>query len=363
MSKLNGGLNGGVQRKQYLIAVDNCRTFRFVPLMEGKQPIKQLIKKHFGVSEVQKIESVQSLWGGYGTIDRYRLLASEATIIVKHVSPPAALNHPRGWNTDFGHERKLKSYKVEAQWYHQWSAQCTEVCRVPKYFARHQEGHETILLLEDLDHAGFDERPSSIGLKAMDVCLQWLANFHSTFLNQAPRGLWTTGSYWHLQTRPEELRQLEDLELKTAAKKIDRLLRKCPYQTIIHGDAKLANFCFSRDLTKVAAVDFQYVGGGVGIKDVAYFIGSCLDESDCEKYEQRLLDTYFHALRRAFQNKPLFNPLDFDDLEVQWRRLYPVAWTDFHRFLKGWSPGHWKLHSYSERLSRQVLRELSAKLA
>ncbi len=25
-----------------------------------------------------------------------------------------------------------------------------------------------------------------------------------------------------------------------------------------------------------------------------------------------------------------------------------------HRFLKGWSPGHWKNHGYSERLAREV---------
>ncbi len=41
-----------------------------------------------------------------------------------------------------------------------------------------------------------------------------------------------------------------------------------------------------------------------------------------------------------------------------WRRLYPLAWTDFHRFVKGWSPGHWKIHGYSERLAREVLAQL-----
>jgi len=38
--------------------------------------------------------------------------------------------------------------------------------------------------------------------------------------------------------------------------------------------------------------------------------------------------------------------------------LYRVAWADFHRFLKGWSPGHWKLTGYSERVVREVLQQL-----
>ena len=50
--------------------------------------------------------------------------------------------------------------------------------------------------------------------------------------------------------------------------------------------------------------------------------------------------------------------LDFAALEQDWRELYPVAWTDFYRFLQGWSPGHWKLHRYSERLAREVLGSL-----
>ncbi len=86
---------------------------------------------------------------------------------------------------------------------------------------------------------------------------------------------------------------MEDVELKQAAIRIDQILRASPYQTFVHGDAKLANFCFSSDGLQVAAVDFQYVGGGCGIKDVAYFISSCLHEEDCERYEDELLAWYF----------------------------------------------------------------------
>ena len=49
---------------------------------------------------------------------------------------------------------------------------------------------------------------------------------------------------------------------------------------------------------------------------------------------------------------------DVHALEADWRALYPVAWTDFSRFLQGWSPGHWKLHRYTARLEREVLASL-----
>ncbi len=138
------------------------------------------------------------------------------------------------------------------------------------------------------------------------------------------------------------------------------LLSGARHQTLVHGDAKLANSCFSPEgtssLSRVAAVDFQYVGGGCGMKDVAYFLGSCLDEAECEAREGELLDLYFDLLGSALGR--LQPDVDAASVEREWRALFPVAWTDFHRFLKGWSPGHWKIHSYSERVAREVLAGL-----
>ena len=37
---------------------------------------------------------------------------------------------------------------------------------------------------------------------------------------------------------------------------------------------QLANFLFSDDHAQVGAVDFQYVGRGAAMKDVAYFAGA-----------------------------------------------------------------------------------------
>ena len=214
------------------------------------------------------------------------------------------------------------------------------------------------MVLEDLDASGFPVRKSSVFIIEMQVCLKWLANFHAIFMGRGPAGLWPVGTYWHLDTRPDELDVMEDVGLKQAATRIDQILRLSPYQTFVHGDAKLANFCFSPDGQQVAAVDFQYVGGGCGMKDVAYFIGSCLHEEDCERYEEELLDWYFACLKEALVKRK--STIDPAGIEENWRTLFPVAWADFHRFLKGWSPNHWKINGYSERITRDVVARLNS---
>jgi hypothetical protein len=66
------------------------------------------------------------------------------------------------------------------------------------------------------------------------------------------------------------------------------------------------------------------------------------------------VDFYFQTLETRLG----WEAASFRTLETEWRELYPVAWTDFFRFLQGWSPGFWKINSYSRRLARQVLKEL-----
>ncbi len=300
---------------------------------------------------------VQGLWSGYGQIMRCRLEGgAQRSVIVKHVRWPDQRHHPHGWSSDRSHERKLQSYRIETLWYDRYAQECRDACRVPRCLALETRADEVIMVLEDLDASGFAGRRQRVSEVELDACLSWLASFHATFMGRSPEGLWATGTYWHLATRPDEFDALEDGPLKAAAMTIDRRLANSPFQTFVHGDAKLANFCFSADGRQVAAVDFQYVGGGCGMKDVAYFISSCLDEDDSERMGPDLLDRYFELLSDALARSG--KALDVAALEEDWRALYPVAWTDFYRFLQGWSPGHWKLHRYSERLAREVLEGL-----
>ena len=318
---------------------------------------KNIILKATGAHELFEINKIQDLWSGYGVIMRYGLRGSNVqTVVVKHVRLPKGATHPRGWNTDLSHDRKLKSYEVETAWYRQWSSYCDDSCYVPECFAFETHEDEVWIVLEDLNNTGFAGRRTSVSLSEIKVCLKWLAHFHATFMGKLPENLWEVGTYWHLDTRPDELDVLDDIALKEAAKAIDQKLQNSPFQTFVHGDAKLANFCFSKRGEKVAAVDFQYVGGGCGMKDVAYFIGSCVHEEECGELETQLLDYYFTVLTNAVKIKQ--KDVDTQALETDWRSLYPVAWTDFHRFIKGWSPDHWKINSYSERLAQKVVENL-----
>ena len=321
--------------------------------------IRAVILAATAADELIERGSIQSLWSGYGSIDRYGLVGSRyASVVVKHVRVPERSRHPQGWDGERSHQRKLHSYQVETAWYRQWAARCDEHCRVPHCLALEQHDDEVLMVLEDLDSSGYPLRKNHVSSDEMNCCLRWLAHFHARFLGESPTGLWDIGCYWHLDTRPDELAVMDDGALKQAAGTLDRLLNEAPFQTIVHGDAKLANFCFSADGRRVAAVDFQYVGGGCGVKDLAYFIGSCLDEDECERRQDALLDYYFAALSEALGR---YRPdIDAAAVVAAWRPLYALAWTDFHRFLKGWSPGHWKIHGYSERLAAQVLRELEA---
>jgi hypothetical protein len=320
--------------------------------------LKQFILKLTKATDVCEIEEIQSLWSGYGKIARYALEGTTLeTVVVKNIVFPKQVNHPIGWNTDSSHLRKVKSYEVEIEWYKRFANLCPVTCRIPQCYGIQNVGEEQIIVLEDLDAAGFPIRKTALTKEEVKLCINWLAHFHATFLNIEPEGLWGIGTYWHLDTRADEFKAMERGPLKNAASEIDDALNSTQFKTLVHGDAKVANFCFSENNKQVAAVDFQYVGGGCGMKDVVYLLGSCLTEMECKLHENELLDFYFHELRAALSKE--INTKTINALEKEWRGLYTVAWADFSRFLMGWMPTHQKINGYSKIQIEKALRELS----
>lgn len=298
-------------------------------------------------------EDVQSLWSGYGSIRRYYSPARGQSVIVKAVQPESATAHPRGWSGATSHQRKLHSYEVERAFYAHYASQCDEHCRVPAHLASSELDSGFVLCLEDLDAQGFSGRVTEAQDNQIQQVVHWLANFHARFVDVQAPDLWPEGCYWHLATRQDEWSAMADSELKNAASALDIALKQARYQTLLHGDAKLANFCFDQSAQTVAAVDFQYVGRGVGVRDLAYFLGCCMDDARLEQDAPRWLDAYFACLRNALPAN-----VNSAELEREWRALYAIAWADFHRFLAGWMPTHWKINRYMQRMSEQALRHV-----
>ena len=310
---------------------------------------------------MHKLQTVQSLWSGYGDISRYAGSRSDTTFIVKHISPPTEPVHPRGWNTHTSHQRKLQSYQIEANFYRDYASLCGERCVVPELLAEFSENQQQILVLQDLDQAGFSLRKNQLEIPNVMLGIKWLAYFHARFLQQGSGNLWPIGSYWYLATRQDEFKVMQAGQLKDAAQALDTTLNTARFQTLIHGDAKPANFCFpdNNTINRLAAVDFQYVGRGIGVKDLAYFLGACLNQDDLFTHQQSLLSEYFSQLKDALEYYQV--KVDFTHLQQEWRQLYPLVWADFYRFLLGWSPTHYKINPYMQRqtaIALAVLKKL-----
>ena len=325
-----------------------------------EQTLEQSICALTGAEHAQRGEVLQQLWSGYGEIVRYALTGGEHTsVVVKQIALPEEKAHPRGWHTDTGHQRKLRSYEVESEWYRHYAARCGSSCRVAECFGVQGEGVVSAMVLQDLDADGFDVRLQHASPEALLATIRWLANFHATWLGEPAGSLWSRGSYWHLATRPDELAVMADSPLKIHAHALDAALENAQYQTLIHGDAKIANFCYSADHHDLVAVDFQYVGAGVGVVDLAYFLGSCLSGRELKTHGDALFEQYLSDLSEALLDQGKLDQQGTDALVAEWRRLYPIAWADFERFLQGWSPGHPKLNSYSAEMTRAALEPLS----
>ena len=133
---------------------------------------KSVILQSTGASSLIEKERIQDLWSGYGKIMRVGLEnATVESVVVKHVQLPLYKNHPRGWNTDIGHQRKVKSYQVETTWYDTYSKY--SAARLPQCLAIESQEDEVLMVLEDLDEAGFPTRKRNVGWEEINSCLKW----------------------------------------------------------------------------------------------------------------------------------------------------------------------------------------------
>lgn len=327
-----------------------------------------------------------TLWAGYGTITEVETDGEDAqTLIVKEVHPPAS--------SGVSHERKLRSYQVEAAFYERLGPRlpADAACHVPRCLGvvstLHSAGDsmhgssgdsgKMQLVMSDL-RADFPRSCGSLDEAHTKAALSWLAAFHAACwgADAAALGLWGEGCYWHLQTRLEELEEIggEWRALQAAAHELDRRLQQTPWRTLCHGDFKSANLQFSdsRSSPVCAAVDFQYCGGGSGLKDVAYLLASSASPSLLQGGGEEALLRFYHAelierLRALAASgsgnggAPVGCPskaaqavesYTFEALQADWR----LAVCDYVRFMAGW--GFWGNSSWASARARECLTQL-----
>ena len=258
---------------------------------------------------------VASLWAGYGRVTEVTAVDATKTrhaLVAKRVEPP------RGGCGDVGHARKLASYVAEAAFYREL-APALEAAVPGAPVARPLVVDDGLgdpaapcltLVLADLRPAYPVFPRGALSAAQLRTALAWLASFHAAFwgwgvrrggggagggggggggggsaegaegvdstratpssptptafLTPPPELSGREGTYWYLATRPDEFdaidaREWGGLKEEAAGMAADlQALAAGPHGTLVHGDAKAANFAFTKDGTACAAFDFQY---------------------------------------------------------------------------------------------------------
>lgn len=138
------------------------------------------------------------------------------------------------------------------------------------------------------------------------------------------------------------------------AQRINDELANSKFTTIVHGDFKAANIVFNDGIDEplaAAAYDFQYVGGGDGMKDVAYMFCSALESRVLGKHEDELLEHY----RSELLSRLPPSVAEEYTMAVMKERLN-LAVCDFVRFMAGW--GWWGNVSWASQKCKNYLRTL-----
>ena len=261
------------------------------------------------------------------------------------------------------------------------------------------------MILSDLaqDYPVAGEKRAALTDRQALSALDWLSNFHGFWwsrvddlndselvlppLEQIKRGntskksIWLNGGYTYLATRQSEYQNLihdSDSEwsealtqtISTHSQSIAELvaLFLAPststatpierYQTLIHGDVKSENLFTTTAGDQVAFYDFQYVGLGLGVCDLAKFF-TCSVPLEMlvlaedvpgvlamDEGERVLLERYWKNLKEV------------GGREYEWEtfvRHWEIALVDWLRFQASW--GFWGNTEWLEARVRSILRD------
>lgn len=337
--------------------------------------------------------------------------------ILKLIAPP----HAEAGRQDEGHLRKMLSYEVEQYFYSHVVPQLDDSVAVAKCLASTldmagkplagdlQGLIATVItdLRPQFPVAG--EKRAELNERQVHAALEWLARFHASswrwlpgdlstyvrppleeakrrshaMLDEAHLGsnLWLCGGYTYLATRRKEYASLvedtdsewsmalcrpwADSPLSIAEMAADFLKpRGRPFETYIHGDVKSENLFTTASGGRVAFFDFQYVGLGLGVSDLAKFFTSSVplemltdldqplpQELPLGNGEKQLLEEYRTILLQRSEHQQV--TYGWDDFVRHWE----TALVDWLRFQASW--GFWGNTEWLEARVRYILSNKS----
>ncbi|KAF5026901.1 hypothetical protein F66182_931 [Fusarium sp. NRRL 66182] len=376
--------------------------------------------------EITSFRELQTLWAGYGHICALTARATDAKAAasVRRISKASGTNNtfflilklisPPSGPTDEGHLRKILSYDVEQYFYEQIAPQLEDDvavahCLASSWKTKDQDGELggiTATVLTDLRVKFPVEggKRSVLSPRQVQSAVEWLAKFHSSSWTSLPASLddyllppieeskrresckaagtklWLNGGYTYLATRRKEYKSLavdtfsewseafcapfNGSDQSTAEIVADFLTPSGrPFETYIHGDVKSENLFTTESGEDVCFFDFQYVGLGLGVCDLAKLFTcsvpldmltdcpSIPEEMDMDRGEEALLYLYHETLlsRRPSDKEPL--DYDWDTFVRHWE----TALVDWCRFQASW--GFWGNTEWLEARVRYILKD------
>lgn len=329
-------------------------------------------------------------------------------LILKLISPPQKQN-----TADEGHLRKMFSYEVEQCFYSDVVPRVGGGVAVARCLAstremtneNETEGLDGLMAIIMVDlrvkYPVAGEKRSVLSEVQVQGALDWLAGFHGRSWgllpdsldgyvlppleearkrqgmnkNTAGGGLWLNGGYTYLATRRKEYESLArdtysewsdalcrnpDGSSISIAEMVALVLTPCgrPVESYIHGDVKSENLFTTKRGDEVAFFDFQYVGLGLGVCDLAKLftcsvpLDMLVDDGDSlperltmRDGEKRLLERYRSGLLQHREN-------------YEWntfRRHWETALVDWCRFQASW--GFWGNTEWLEARVRSILSD------
>ncbi|KAI0190322.1 kinase-like domain-containing protein [Astrocystis sublimbata] len=347
-------------------------------------------------------EQMRDSYGDIGTpsengTDTYAL-------VLKLISPPPTSSK----GADEGHLRKILSYQVEQEFYSSIApklrgdspmACCIAATQEEKPGSGTLEGL-TATLMTDLrgKYPVAGEKRAVLNETQVLSALDWLSRFHRKSWEILPlplqelllppleeaerrkrgdaqgRSVWLNGGYTYLATRRKEYASLaadSDSEWSSVlcqasspyegslAEKVAHVLtpRGRDHETLIHGDVKSENLFTTQSGSEVAFYDFQYVGLGLGVCDLAKLftcsvpLHMLVDDDGPARLqmgegEKKLLERYRDNLLAATGKQ-----YDWDTFVRHWE----TALVDWLRFQASW--GFWGNTEWLEARVRWIVED------